>query len=69
MRFGELKVGDKFIFDFGIENEEENIFRPLFMKTETVKDNYYTYNAITLSGKNKRRFLEVGKYESIIPIE
>ena len=22
MRFEELKVGDKFIFDFGIENEE-----------------------------------------------
>lgn len=69
MRFEELKIGDKFIFDFDIENEEENIFRPLFMKTETVKDNYYTYNAITLSGKNKRRFLEVGKYESVIPIE
>lgn len=69
MWFGELKVGDKFIFDFDVENEEEIIFRSLYMKTTTVKDNYYTYNAITLSGKNKRRFLEVGKYESIIPIE
>lgn len=69
MWFGELKVGDKFIFDFDVENEEGIIFRSLYMKTTTVKDNYYTYNAITLSGKNKRRFLEVGKYESIIPIE
>ena len=41
MNFEELKVGDKFIFDYDIENDIEHDIcfgRILFMKTEHVKD-------------------------------
>ena len=71
MRFEELKIGDKFVFTFITENEEQNNFRPLFMKTETVKDKYYSYsyNAIELAGKHKGEFSEIGKYEPVIPIK
>ena len=73
MIFEELKVGDKFIFDYNteydLEDEEQNFYRPLFMKTTNVKDKYYNCNAITLTGKHKGRFSEIGKYESVIPIK
>lgn len=72
MRFEKLKIGDKFIFDFDIENDvddERPRGRIQFMKTAVVKDNYYTYNAVALTNENKGRFLEVGKYKRIIPIE
>lgn len=73
MRFKELKVGEKFVFDYDIEydleDEEQNFYRPLFMKTTNVKDKYYNYNAITLTGKHKGEFSEVGKYELVIPIK
>ena len=73
MIFEELKVGDKFIFDYDIdydlEDEEQDFYRPSFMKTTNVKDKYYNYNAITLTGKDKGAFIEVGKYDSVIPIE
>ena len=70
MIFEELKVGDKFIFDYDIENEEEDNFRPVFMKTEKYYYyQYYKYYAVTLTGKDKGAFIEVGKYDSVIPIE
>lgn len=73
MRFKELKVGEKFVFDYDIEydleDEVQNFYRPLFMKTTNVKDKYYNYNAITLTGKHKGEFSEVGKYELVIPIK
>lgn len=73
MRFKELKVGEKFVFDYDIEydleDEVQNFYRPLFMKTTNVKDKYYSYNAIILTGKHKGEFSEVGKYELVIPIK
>lgn len=73
MEFVELKVGDKFIFDYDIdydlEDEEQEFYRPLFMKTTNVKDKYYNCNAIALTGKHKGEFSEIGKYESVIPIK
>ena len=73
MNFEKLKVGDKFIFDYNIdcdlEDEEQEFYRPLFMKTTNVKDKYYNCNAITLTGKHKGKFSEIGKYESVIPIK
>lgn len=68
MRFEELKVGDKFIFDYGIE-DNLGFGRILFMKIETVKDKYYSYNAIMLTGMYKGKVSAVGKYDEIIPIE
>ena len=75
MNFEELKVGDKFIFDYDydidydLEDEEQEFYRPLFMKTTNVKDKYYNCNATALTGKHKGKFNEVGKYESVIPIK
>lgn len=73
MRFEELKVGDKFVFDYDIEydleDEEQDFYRPLFMKTTNVKDKYSNCNAISLTGKHKGEFSEIGKYESVIPIK
>ena len=73
MRFKELKVGEKFVFDYDIEydleDEAQNFYRPLFMKTTNVKDKYYNCNAITLTGKHKGEFSEVGKYELVFPIK
>lgn len=68
MRFEELKVGDKFIFDYDVEYDL-GFGRILFMKTEHVKDKYYSYNAIMLTGENKGKLTEMGKYDEIIPIE
>lgn len=72
MRFKELKVGDKFIFGYDIEYDLEDDVRPrklLFMKTKPVKDEYYSYNAVYYTGVHAGDFIEVGKYEKIIPIE
>lgn len=68
MRFGDLKVGDKFIFDYDVEHDL-GFGRILFMKTEHVKDKYFSYNAITLTGENKGKLTKIGKYDEIIPIE
>ena len=72
MRFKELKVGDKFIFDYDIDYDLEDDVRPrrkLFMKTKPGKDEYYSYNAVCCTGVHAGDFIEVGKYEKIIPIE
>lgn len=73
MEFVKLKVGDKFVFDYNteydLEDEEQEFYRPLFMKTTNVKDKYYNCNAIALTGKHKGEFSEIGKYESVIPIK
>lgn len=68
MWFGELKVGDKFIFDYDVKYDL-GFGRILFMKTEYVKDKYYSYNAIMLTSENKGKLTEIGKYDEIIPIE
>ena len=39
------------------------------MKTKPVKDEYYSYNAVYYTGVHAGDFIEVGKYEKIIPIE
>ena len=72
MRFKELKVGDKFIFDYDIENDivyDLCFGRILFMKTEHVKDKYYSYNADMLTGESKGKLTEIGKFDEIILIE
>lgn len=72
MIFEELKVGDKFIFDYDIENDIEHDIcfgRILFMKTKHVKDKYYSYNAVMLTGENKGKLTEMGKFDEIILIE
>lgn len=72
MIFEELKVGDKFIFDYNIENDIEHgicFGRILFMKITHVKDKYYSYNAVTLTGENKGKLTEMGKFDEIILIE
>ena len=72
MEFVELKVGDKFIFDYDIDYDLEDDVRPRrlsFMKTKPVKDEYCSYNAVCYTGAHAGEFIEVGKYEKIIPIE
>lgn len=72
MEFVKLKAGDKFIFDYDIDYDLEDDVRPrklLFMKTKPVKDEYYSYNAVYYTGVHAGDFIEVGKYEKIIPIE
>lgn len=72
MWFGELKVGDKFIFGYDIKYDLEDDVRPrrmLLMKTKLVKDGYYSYNAVYYTGVHAGDFIEIGKYEEIIPIE
>lgn len=68
MRFKDLEVGAKFIFDYDVDYDL-GFGRILFMKTEHVKDKYYSYNAIMLTGENKGKLTEIGKYEEIILIE
>lgn len=68
MRFGELKVGDKFIFTYIVQGEEQDNFRNVFMKTRPVKDNYYTYNVIQLTGNYRGKFTELGTDDEVIPI-
>lgn len=68
MRFEKLKIGDKFIFDYDVDYGL-GFGRILFMKTEYVKDKYYSYNAIMLTGENKGKLTEIEKYDEIIPIE
>ena len=68
MRFGDLKVGDKFIFDYDVEYDL-GFGRILFMKTGHVKDKYYSYNAVMLTGESKGKLTEIGKFDEIIPIE
>ena len=68
MNFEELKVGDKFIFDYDIEHDI-CFGRILFMKTEHVKDKYYSYNAVRLTGESKGKLIEIGKFDEIILIE
>lgn len=69
MKFVELKAGDKFIFPYTLQGEEQDIFRSVFMKTRPVKDNYYTYNVIQLTGNHRGEFTELGTYDEVIPIE
>lgn len=68
MRFVELKVGDKFVFTYIVQDEEQDIFRNVFMKTRPVKDNYYTYNVVQLTGNHSGEFTELDTYDEVIPI-
>ena len=72
MRFEELKVGDKFIFDYYIEYDSESgehFGRILFMKVRPVKDRYYSYNAIQYTGLHAGSFREIGRYDEVILVE